>query len=120
MADQPIQHTPVHQRGDVFDPRHPAASAFAVAQPGAGVVSDDAHEKGQNLAGGPPAAEAEQTYADQREVLVENYDRDLRAATGNGAPAGTSDDEKSGETEKSGDTGKAPAKTATAKSSTTK
>ena len=39
------------------DERSPA-SPFAPLQPAAGVVADDADEKGQNLAGGPKAAEA--------------------------------------------------------------
>lgn len=80
--DRVIQHVPAHLEKDakVFDPRHPAASAFAVAQPAAGVVSDDADKRGQNLAGGPTASEAEKEYADQGDVLKENYERDLKAA----------------------------------------
>lgn len=77
--DRVIQHTPVHLRGDVFDERHPAASPFAVAQPAAGVVSDDADERGQNLQGGEKAEVARETWKDQKEVLKENYQRDLRA-----------------------------------------
>jgi hypothetical protein len=77
-----VQHTPVHQREGVFDPRHPAATPFAVAQPAAGVVSDTADAKGQNLAGGPTETEAAQTFSDQREVLAENYQRDLRIGAG--------------------------------------
>jgi hypothetical protein len=70
---KPLQHTPVHLREDtpeVFDKRHPAASAFAPVQPGAGVVADDADEKGQNLAGGPTATEAEKQYSPDDEVVL--------------------------------------------------
>lgn len=83
MADKPIQHTPKHlQDGDVFDRRHPAASSFAPLQPAAGVVADDVEERGQNLNGGPKAEVAEKEHEDQREKLVENYERDLRNAAG--------------------------------------
>ena len=46
------------------DPRS-AASTFAPHQPGAGVVADDAEEKGQNPGGGTPASEASEQYADE-------------------------------------------------------
>lgn len=84
MADErPIQHTPKHlEEGGVFDPRHPAASAFAPAQPAAGVVADDVEEKGQNLQGGPVASEAQEQYSDQKEVLLEQHERNLRTAAG--------------------------------------
>jgi hypothetical protein len=86
MADAPVQHTPKHQEGDVFDPRHPAASPFAPLQPGAGVVADDADERGQNLAGGPPASKAAKTHAGQREALAKQHDASLRAGVAT-APA---------------------------------
>lgn len=73
MADKPVQHTPVHLRPDtpeVFDSRHPAASAFAPVQPGAGVVAEDVEEKGQNLAGGPKASDAEKQYSATDEVVL--------------------------------------------------
>jgi hypothetical protein len=73
MSDKPVQHKPKHLDGPVADPRHPAASAFAPLQPAAGVVADDADEKGQNLAGGPKASDAEKTYADQPEKLAERH-----------------------------------------------
>jgi hypothetical protein len=85
MADQkPAQHIPVHQREDagVFDPKHPAASVFAPAQPGAGVVADDVEELGQNLAGGEPASKANETWKDQKEVLRQQHYEKLQA----GAP----------------------------------
>ena len=70
MSDsKPVQHTPVHLRGEGVDKRHPAASSFAPVQPGAGVVADDADEKGQNLAGGPKASEAEQKFSPDDEVV---------------------------------------------------
>lgn len=73
MADKPTQHTPVHLTDEtVTDKKHPAASSFAPVQPGAGVVADDADEKGQNLAGGPTATEAEKKYSEGDEV-VENH-----------------------------------------------
>lgn len=75
----PVQHTPVHQRGEVFDPRHPAASSFAPLQPAAGVVADDVEEKGQNLRGGPTASEAQVANLDQREKLVEQHRAALEA-----------------------------------------
>lgn len=80
--DRTIQHIPVHQQNadEMFDPRHPAASSFAVAQPAAGVVANDVEERGQNLAGGQKADDAEKTFSDQRDVLLENYKRDLRNA----------------------------------------
>lgn len=63
MADKPTQHTPIHLSDPtVTDKKHPAASSFAPVQPGAGVVADDADEKGQNLAGGPKASDAEKQY----------------------------------------------------------
>ena len=74
---KPVQHVPVHLRGDVFDPRHPAASAFAPAQPAAGVVADDVEEKGQNLRGGEPASKAQETWGDQKEVLAEQHRESL-------------------------------------------
>lgn len=82
MADKPVQHTPKHlQKGaTVVDSRHPAASAFAPLQPAAGVVADDADERGQNLRGGPKAADAEKTYEDQPEKLVEQHEESLRVA----------------------------------------
>lgn len=87
MPDKPIQHTPKHlQDGDVFDRRHPAASSFAPLQPAAGVVADDVEERGQNLNGGPKAEVAQKEHEDQREKLVENYERDLREKAG--VPAG--------------------------------
>jgi hypothetical protein len=93
MADKnerPVQHTPKHLAdGAVFDPRHPAASSFAPMQPALGVVADDVDENGQNLAGGPKASEAQKANMDQREKLVENYERDLRAKAGVDAPADT-------------------------------
>jgi hypothetical protein len=82
--DRPVQHTPKHldKDSEVFDPRHPAASAFAVAQPGAGVVADDVPERGQNLLGGTSAADASGEYADQKEVLAEQHARTLRERSG--------------------------------------
>src|SRR5829696_8230461 len=85
MADErPIQHTPKHLQKDanVFDPRHPAASAFAPAQPGAGVVADDVEERGQNLLGAPTASQAQETYSDQRDVLAERHQQTLREKSG--------------------------------------
>lgn len=77
----PAQHTPKHlEEGAVFDPKHPAASAFAPVQPGAGVVADDVEERGQNDAGGEKATEAESTYSDQKEVLAEQHEAALQAA----------------------------------------
>lgn len=76
-ADVVIQHTPVHVNDEtVFDPRHPAASAFAPAQPAMGVVSDDADDKGQNLAGGPKASEANAALAGE---VVDNLAADHKA-----------------------------------------
>lgn len=103
MADEkPVQHTPAHQADDakLFDPRHPAASAFAVAQPGAGVVANDVEERGQNLQGGTKADDAEEEYSDQRDVLAEQHNKTLREKSG--LPA---DDE--GQLEVSGDSAKA-------------
>lgn len=83
MGDnRPVQHTPKHLQGDndVFDRRHPAASAFAPAQPGAGVVADDVEEAGQNLAGGEKASDAEGTFSDQKEVLEKQHEDSLRKA----------------------------------------
>lgn len=94
-GDQPpVQHTPKHLEGDseVFDSRHPAASAFAPVQPGAGVVSDDADEKGQNLAGGEKASDAEKTYSDQKEVLAEQHNESLQAAVVAPAASNVGDD----------------------------
>ena len=84
MADKPVQHTPKHLEKDaaVFDSRHPAASSFAPLQPAAGVVADDADERGQNLRGGPKAEVAHKANLDQKDKLVENYTRDLTAAAG--------------------------------------
>ena len=79
--DRVVQHEPVHLRdGEVFDERHPAASSFAVAQPAAGVVADDADERGQNLNGGEKAEVAQETWKDQKEVLKENFRNDQLAA----------------------------------------
>lgn len=64
MSGKPIQHTPKHLEVEGVNPKHPAASAFAPVQPGAGVVADDAHEDGQNLAGGTPASEAHEKLKD--------------------------------------------------------
>lgn len=87
MADKPVQHTPKHlEEGAVFDPKHPAASAFAPAQPAAGVVADDVEEKGQNLAGGPTASAAGGTFSDQKEVLAEQHKSTLAAPSP--APSG--------------------------------
>jgi hypothetical protein len=70
MADKPTQHTPVHLTDpNLFDKKHPAASSFAPVQPGAGVVADDAEEKGQNLAGGITASEAEKKYSEGDKVV---------------------------------------------------
>jgi hypothetical protein len=83
MADDaPIQHTPAHlaEDADTFDPRHPAASSFAVAQPGAGVVANDVDERGQNIAGGVKADDAAKEYADQRDVLAKQHVENLKAA----------------------------------------
>lgn len=81
----PVQHTPKHLEGDVFDRRHPAASPFAPAQPAAGVVADDVEERGQNLAGGEKASDAAGTFSDQKEVLAEQHEANIRAAA---APPG--------------------------------
>lgn len=79
--DVPVQHTPKHLEDDnVFDRRHPAASAFAVAQPAAGVVADDVAEKGQNLRDGETATEANKTFSDQKEVLEKQHEESLKAA----------------------------------------
>lgn len=80
--DRPVQHTPVHLRGEVFDERHPAASAFAPLQPAAGVVADDVEERGQNLRGGPTASDANKEHAGQKELLREQHAASLRAAAG--------------------------------------
>jgi len=79
MADKPVQHTPKHLEGDVFDKRHPAASSFAPLQPAAGVVADDVEERGQNLAGGPPASRAQGEHADQAERLERQHAESLQA-----------------------------------------
>jgi hypothetical protein len=79
MSDVPVQHTPKHLEGDVFDARHPAASAFAPLQPAAGVVADDVEERGQNLAGGPKASVAEKEHKDQGEELLKQHEASLRA-----------------------------------------
>ena len=82
MADKPKQHTPVHLSDpNVTDRRHPAASSFAPVQPGAGVVSDDADEKGQNLAGGPKASEAEKQYNADDEVVLNHQGHAEPAST---------------------------------------
>ena len=88
--DRPIQHTPVHLRDEtkVFDRRHPAASSFAPLQPAAGVVADDVEERGQNLAGGPKAAEAHAANLDQTEKLQEQHRESLQASVPS-APAAT-------------------------------
>lgn len=82
--NKPVQHTPKHlQEGsEVFDSRHPAASAFAPAQPGAGVVANDVEERGQNLAGGQKADDAESAFSDQKEVLAEQHQVNLQTAAG--------------------------------------
>lgn len=82
MADEklPVQHAPKHLDGPLVDPKHPAASAFAPVQPAAGVVADDVVEKGQNQAGGTPAAEAEVEYSDQPVKLAEQHQESLEAA----------------------------------------
>jgi hypothetical protein len=85
MSEQPpVQHTPKHleEGAALVDPKHPAASAFAPLQPAAGVVADDVPEKGQNLAGGPVAADAEVTYSDQPVKLAEQHQANLQAAVG--------------------------------------
>lgn len=84
--DRPVQHTPKHleKESGVFDPRHPAASPFAVAQPAAGVVADDVEERGQNLRGGKAASEAASEYGDQREVLARQHAETLRRVSGVG------------------------------------
>lgn len=80
MPDAPVQHTPKHLEGDgAFDPRHPAASAFAPLQPAAGVVADDVEERDQNLAKGQPAAAANRANKDQREKLAAQHAEALRA-----------------------------------------
>lgn len=79
--DRPVQHTPVHLRGGVFDERHPAASSFAPLQPAAGVVADDVEERGQNLAGAPVASKAHKDNLDQKEKLVAQHEASLRAGT---------------------------------------
>lgn len=86
MGDKPVQHTPKHLEGEVFDRRHPAASAFAPAQPAAGVVADDVEEKGQNLAGGETASSAERTFSDQKEKLAEQHAENLSAQVAAPAP----------------------------------
>lgn len=95
MADEnpPVQHTPKHLEDDaVFDKRHPAASAFAPVQPGAGVVADDAEERGQNEAGGEKASDAESTYSDQKEVLEQKHQDSLQAAAAPAAEVTVEDD----------------------------
>lgn len=95
MTDKPVQHVPVHLRdGGPADKRHPAASAFAPLQPAAGVVADDVEEKGQNLAGGPTASEAEKRYADVPERLVVEHYEKLGDDTGT-APASAAAETKS-------------------------
>lgn len=111
--DRPVQHTPKHLQADsgVFDPRHPAASAFAVAQPGAGVVADDVEEKGQNQGGGPTASDAAGTFSDQREVLAKQHEDNLKAASGGPAapsPVVDGDSAKAASSAGSGD--RSPAK----------
>lgn len=91
----PIQHTPVHlEDGNVFDRRHPAASSFAVMQPAAGVVADDAEERGQNLNGGPKASEAHKANLDQADKLVEQHEQSLRDASPAAAAAVTVEGDK--------------------------
>src|SRR5215207_2892142 len=85
MADKkaaPVQHTPKHLEGDVIDKRHPAASAFAPLQPAAGVVANDVVERGQNLAGGQKADDAEAANKDQPEKLAAQYEESLRVGAG--------------------------------------
>jgi hypothetical protein len=89
--DVVVQHTPAHLAEDanVFDPRHPAASAFAPMQPALGVVADDADEKGQNLAGGPKASDANADNQDQADKLAQQHKDTLVEKSGvadGGAP----------------------------------
>ena len=53
-------------------PEHPdsPASPFAPAQPAAGVVADDADERGQNLAGAPKAADVADATIEVSEGVV--------------------------------------------------
>ena len=53
--NQPKENTMVHSLPP--EDENSPASPFAPMQPSAGVVADDADEKGQNLAGGPKASE---------------------------------------------------------------
>jgi hypothetical protein len=101
--DVVVQHTPAHLEGEVFDPRHPAASAFAPAQPAAGVVANDVEEKGQNLAGGPKADDAEKTFSDQKEVLAEQHQESLKAQAVAPAAIKVDDDKKTAAPAKSSD-----------------
>lgn len=78
-SDPPVQDPATYGVSDAVDPLHPAASAFAPLQPAAGVVSDDADERGQNLAGGPTASEAEKQHKDQPEKLRAQFDESQRA-----------------------------------------
>lgn len=88
MSKKPVQHTPVHLRDDAnVDKRHPAASSFAPVQPGAGVVADDADEKGQNLAGGPKASDAEKQYPADSEVVLAHQGHAEPASTEAGGEA---------------------------------
>ena len=89
----PVQHTPKHlEDGEVFDPRHPAASSFAPLQPAAGVVADDVEERGQNLAGGQKASAAHAANFDQREKLQEQYTESLEVTSTTGPPANVEGD----------------------------
>jgi hypothetical protein len=81
----PVQHTPAHV-GNVVDERHPAASAFAPLQPAAGVVADDVDERGQNLAKGPKASQAEKDHQDQPEKLAQAHADTLRTTATTSAP----------------------------------
>lgn len=115
MTDQaPIQHKPKHLEGDaeVFDRRHPAASAFAPAQPAAGVVSDDAEERGQNLAGGEKASDANETWSDQKEVLEQQHEDNLRRAHDQATPGAMKLEGDKATPADGGDEDKAPAKKA--------
>ena len=94
--DKRVQHVPVHEEQGTFDPRHPAASAFAPFQPAAGVVADDVEEKGQNLGGGPTASEAEKQFSDTKEKLAEQHEQALKEKSGAASePAKVADDGKS-------------------------
>ena len=71
----------------VHPPEHPdsPASTFAPFQPAAGVVADDAAEKGQNVAGGPAASDATDQYKDETLDTSGGH-------TGEAAPVGVLDE----------------------------